>query len=459
MIINTEKYNMVGGSDEAADILRARIVNSQDNLKITGTKYYISSVRGDDKNNGKSPETPFKSFERIMWMDFEYGDAVLLERGSLFRLTEGFYLRSGVTYGAYGEGEKPKIYGSYMNYARPDLWVQDIENKNIWKLPYFPHKDAGIMVFDGGANTGEKLISPDKLTQNFDFSHYWEESALYLYCDMGNPGELFDEIEIGVRTILFNLDRGLSPDRERKAAHDVTIDNICFKYSGTFAIRGSADCKNIVITNCEIGWVGGSYHEHRQNRFGNGIEFTAGCQNILVDNCWVYQMFDSAMTFQGGNDNTVWRNITFSRNLMEYCGMCGIEWWNDSNFSKPDLGIIENIYCLGNITRFVGYGWVKGGVRGARAVQGPWGVRHYPNLRNFIWKDNIFDCAMGGMYSWKFETPNPEHKMIGSEYYQIPTEKGIGNWFGDKIMASNQAEFEAAIKVMEENPKIVKWLD
>lgn len=27
MIINTEKYNMVGGSDEASDILRARIVN------------------------------------------------------------------------------------------------------------------------------------------------------------------------------------------------------------------------------------------------------------------------------------------------------------------------------------------------------------------------------------------------------------------------------------------------
>ena len=453
-----KSYNMTGGSDDRAAALRDEILDARDNLRITGTSYYISSENGDDLNDGKSPQTPFRSFDRIRWMDFEEGDAVLLERGSLFRLSEGFYLRSGVSYGAYGSGPKPMIYGSYMNYAKPDIWIKT-DRENVWKIPYFPNTDAGIVVFNGGDETGEKFKTPGELQKNFDFSHYWEESAFYLYCDLGNPGEVFDDIEIGVRTILFNLDKGLRPDRNGKAACNVTIDNICFKYSGTFAIRGSADCRNIAITNCEIAWTGGSYHERRQNRFGNGIEFTAGCQNILVDRCFVYQIFDSAMTFQGGDDSTVYKNIKFTNNLMDYCGMCGIEWWNSSNFSKPDYGVIENIYCGGNITRFTGYGWVKGCVRGARAVQGPWGVRHYPNMKNFVFEDNIFDCALGGMYSWKFEKPNPEHIMRRNSYYQRATEKGIANWFGDKITASGQKEFEAAISVMEKDAKIIKWLE
>lgn len=453
-------YNMSGGADLKAQALQNKIASAEDNLKITGTRYYISSLRGSDTNDGKTPETPFLTFDRIKWMDFAEGDAVLLERGSLFRLPNGFYLRSGVSYGAYGTGPKPMVYGSYMNYAVPEIWVPHTA-ENVWKIAYFPHEDAGIVVFNDGEKTGEKFLTPDLLTKDFDFCHSWEDNAFYLYFSGGNPGSFFKSIEIGLRCILFNLDKGLRPDRNGRSACNVTIDNICFKYSGTFAIRGSADCKNIVISNCEIGWCGGSYHENRKNRFGNGIEFTAGCQNILVDSCWIYQMFDSAITFQIGGDNTVYKNIRFTNNLMEYCGMCGIEWWNSAIYTRPDYGTIENISFDNNISRFVGYGWVKGGIRCARHIQGPWELRNYPNLRNFVVKNNVFDCALGGLYKWWFSEEHTGYIMTDNEYYQKSTPKGIGAVWGNNetVYVNNAEEFESCVRLLDKKPKIVEWLE
>ena len=83
---------------------KKEIFDTPDCLEISGNIYYVSNS-GSDENDGKSPNTAWKSLDKVSSVEFAYGDGVLFKRGDLFR--GEVYTKSGVTYGAYGEGEKP----------------------------------------------------------------------------------------------------------------------------------------------------------------------------------------------------------------------------------------------------------------------------------------------------------------------------------------------------------------
>ena len=450
---------MTGGADAAASELRDKILNSADNLKVTGTKYYISP-NGNDSNSGLSPETPLKTLGNRINSRLKPGDAVLLERGGVFRLGSSYACVNGVSYGAYGEGNKPAVYGSVTDFADPGYW-ELTEIPNVWKIKYRFSSDVGIMVFNHGERAGRRMNNIRSLSENGDFVTDLTGSCLYLYYDAGSPGSENYSIEIGTRTILFNL-----PSYN---ADNITIDNICFKYSGNFAIRASINSKNITVTNCEIGWIGGALQPDGKNVYGNGIELIGGTQNAIIRNCWIYQIFDSAVTFQGYHNYSqyemCYKNISIENNLMEYCGMSAFEWWartGDPDGTADDT-VIDNISVSGNIMRFTGYGWVKGAVRGARTVQGPWGSYIYSNMSDFVIADNIFDISLGGMYSFPFYSEPAGHIMKNNTYYQIsnlqnPYQPNVASRYGKYMYATNQSEFELAIASMEKSPRLVKWL-
>jgi hypothetical protein len=150
-LLNSKK----GGADKEADTLRKSIENSKDNIKITGQKYYVSN-QGNDNADGKTPQTAWKTLDNVTANAFLFtsGDAILLERGGVYRLNSTFLCKSDITYAAYGEGEKPVIYGSVKNYAWGSEW-QPSRKQNVWKLN-LERNDAGIIVFDHGKAVGVK---------------------------------------------------------------------------------------------------------------------------------------------------------------------------------------------------------------------------------------------------------------------------------------------------------------
>lgn len=441
-----------GGATAAAQAMREAVTGAADTLEVSGTSYYVSPA-GSDENNGTSPEEPLASIAAAQAMAQE-GDAVLLERGAVFRLPSGITLANGVTYGAYGTGAKPEIWGSPENYAQASMW-SPYTIKNVWKMD-FSRSDVGIIVFNHGEAVGEMQYYVRNLTENGDYFFDDVQRVLYLYCDKGNPGAAYEDIEIGSRTILFRL---------RDGAHDVTIDNICLKYTGTFGIRGSTGCRNITITNCEIGWVGGSLFEDGSNRYGNGIELTGGCQDILIENCWIYQVYDAGFTFQitmGADEDpaySTFKNITFRNNLVEYCSWA-FEWWPSS-----DSCTIENIAVTDNLLRFSGYGWARD-TRSPAHIRGPWSVTSFQPV-NFRVTGNTFDCSNGPIYGWRWATETqPGHVVEGNRYYQMqpPLSQGgcvvfdLGKDGGAPSYASSQEELEAAVRAVDPNPKEIKWL-
>ena len=324
-------------SDSAAEEYRKRVLAYPDSKPEADRIWYISP-NGDDAASGSSPSEAWRTVKAFDSHEICEGDAVLFERGGIYR--GHFRATSGVFYGAYGEGDKPCLYGSARNYADAQ-WRQ--EEQNIWSVDCPNTEDIGIVVLNHGEKVGFKKESRDALQKDSDF--YYENQRVYYYSETA-PAERWYSVELGDlnHIILMWTD-----------VHDVTVENLCFKYGGSMAIQMLNGVKNVTVRGCEIGWIGGCYLPNYGNgkvRYGNGIENWNGCDGILVEDNWLYQIYDSGLSHQG-NGTFVEKNIVYRRNLIEYTSFASIEYWtNDANKNS-----MENIAYEDNILRFAGYGW------------------------------------------------------------------------------------------------------
>ena len=98
----------------------------------TAATWYVDSNGGDDSAAGSSPETAWRSLERVNSALLSPGDKVLFKRGGLWRGT--LVPASGqpgkpVTYSWYGEGPKPILQNS-ADKSRPEDWFE--ESPGLW---------------------------------------------------------------------------------------------------------------------------------------------------------------------------------------------------------------------------------------------------------------------------------------------------------------------------------------
>ena len=402
--------HQTGYTDDITNSIRHDIIASPNpesytgynNAEYTGATYYVDATEGSDNNDGTTPETAWKTINKVNSASLAAGSKVLFQRGETFR---GYIqAKAGVYYGAYGEGVKPNIYGSDKNYADTSLWVE--ESAGIWKttvsyLNGIRSKDVGVVVFNNGVAAGNKQFSKNDLSAEGDF--FYANDTVYVKMSQNPAIKYADSIELGVHGWLVSIEGN---------DDNVTIENLTFKYCGGYGVNVGGGVgvdaddivENTVIKNCEFGFIGGTYADGV--RKGNGIEFWQGCHGAVVDNCWFYQIYDSAITHQGPiTDGEVYtaQDLTFSNNVIEYCGMYGIEYWlsngTDANGAPNQL---LNITYTGNVIRFSGYGH-----GGANAMSGNGGKRGLSGIAigsplsdalqvmddNFVISNNIVDTA------------------------------------------------------------------
>ena len=96
--------------------------------------YYVDAGHGDDKADGTSAATAWRSVARVNVQKFQPGDTVLFKRGDVFR-GGTLQLASGepgkpVTYSAYGEGHKPIIQPS-LDFNDASKW--EACGENLWR--------------------------------------------------------------------------------------------------------------------------------------------------------------------------------------------------------------------------------------------------------------------------------------------------------------------------------------
>ena len=434
-----------GGAGKKAQQLKEKILyssNTEDIYEITGKKYYVQKGAA----LSTIPQT------------LNAGDAVLFERGGIWRVNETtLTVPEDVIFGAYGEGEKPRFYGSAKNYAQAGVWT-DMGN-NVWRAN-LKGGNAGIIVFDEIYALGVKKWTKEELTSDYDFYSDDDAKMLYLYCS-SDPKTVFSSIEVGQRSDVFCVKSG------------AVIDNVCVRYTGAHGIATSSGTHDAKVTNCEIGLLGGS-RQHDTTRYGNGVEIQLGGKNITVKNNYVYQCYDAGITFQSWNSadmDTYYDGIDFNENLIETC------FYNIEFFStQPDRGghytELHNISIKNNILRFAGYGWSY------EQRPGHWMTAHirssqrgwYAETENFVIADNIFDCSRACLVYWwwhstddsyVYDAPHPGVSVSGNSFYETDTIDGrvMGYRYELAKKAHSLSGLKTAVAVFDPAPKTVVWLD
>ena len=352
-------------STTEARIAEIRSTSSQIVPAYRGRAYYVSN-NGKSSNNGRSKESPLATLADVNRLNLRAGDVVYFERGSLWRGT--INAKTGVTYTAYGEGDKPMFYASPENGSGEGKWkeVQD----NIYQYSTTIVEDVGGIVFNEGEFWGIKKIPVDDgtgvmvdnatreafsdytdLKSSFDFYYNLTDNQLYLYYDGGNPGEVFESIEFCVNTSVIDM----------KSADNVMFDNLCIKYTGKMGIDSLSINTGLSVMNCEFGWIGGSLMEPGSSptRYGNAIQIWGSAYNFVVDNCYFYQIYDAALTWQrksssNTNIKSIADGIAFTNNVIEYCNY-SIEYFYSEG--KIEECYMKNITFSGNHMWYAGQGF------------------------------------------------------------------------------------------------------
>lgn len=467
---------------------REEILNTKDDIKIVGKTYYVSND-GDDHNDGQTPETSWKTLKRVTDAYLNPGDGVRFKRGNLFR--GSVICKPGVTYCAYGEGEKPKFYAGKKDYADPDLWELYDEEHHIWKCKE-KMLDSGTLVFNHGEYHSRKLIPSyrdlkwvhrNDESKEFnvrtdmekDLDIFWSfdelmtrtpslgedfpvpclngsninESAargvLFLRCDRGNPGEVFDSIESLARLHMFKVSSNAN----------VRIDNLCIKYVGMHGVSaGGVSVKGLKVTNCEFGWIGGAIQNYtgmdpnftnaRRGqivRFGNAIEVYGGCDDYLAENNYIYEVYDAGITHQvSAFKKFELKNVRYTRNLIEKC-VYGIEYFLEIKTGGED-SFMDHIEMDHNIIRLSGYGWgqQRHNYHTPALIKG-WS---YENpAANYSVHHNIFDRSAYRMLHLVAEEQKNCPEMYDNTYIQ-----NIGGMIGQY---GGKEAGEPAVEIFDEN--------
>jgi len=102
-------------------------------LKPATTAYYVSSS-GDDANDGRSTDQAWETLTKVNATSFSGGESILFNKGDEFEgtitISDSGTNGLPITYGSYGTGSKPKIYGS------EEITGWSVHSGNIYKATF-----------------------------------------------------------------------------------------------------------------------------------------------------------------------------------------------------------------------------------------------------------------------------------------------------------------------------------
>jgi hypothetical protein len=352
------------------------------NSALTPTRTYYVSNSGNDKNDGLSPSTPWKTIAKVnamqyngtdtnsalkqanpnnLYIDskFKAGTHILFKRGDKWR-EKLFVISSGteekpVVFGAYGTGSAPIITGSECISAKcdpkynwtkfqDDIYSIKLETSVVGSNPSFygksyykdvNTKDAGVVTEDGKYLTfvpfgsDPNIILTKMKNQAGAFVYNYTSGTLYLRTFKGDdPDNHY--IEVAVRDV------GVKPsDSEYFIVRDLEISNTA---------TGCVEPENVhhaIFERLHIHSCGGAWQV--QFYLGNGMTIFHNSTFVTVQNSKIHDAYDSAISPQSFfHDNQTISNITIRNNEMYNAPHSVVEVTNWANTSTFDNIIIEN---------------------------------------------------------------------------------------------------------------------
>ena len=438
--------------DRIAEIKNSPSTITPADIEAAGGKcYYVSSINGNDANDGTSPDKAWKSINSLFYTKgpvtlcyAKAGDGVFFERGSEF-YPSTYYKHSvstlpaedGVTYGAYGDAGKPKpaFYGSFdfgggtgswQTTAWKNIFVCDLTKLFPEDKQNFARQDGeiGNIIFNEGEFMGVHVFPEDQsdpfgegkttvdmdmqgnckeyfksggttckdpgdaLRNDLEFIHDLKEGKVYLRCEAGDPSTVFDRIDLCRR---MNIVR---------AAEDARYDNLRVLYSGYVGLDiGDGN----IATWCEAGYCGGD-----SSSVGTGIGGYGGCSSVVIDNCYIHDIEDGPMGFQYTNnaiepDKYPELNGVVCTNNVIIAAADLVELFSTLRVAGEDgLGVnkIRNAVVTGNYAAYLGYGYPRSVENGMGKDSGDGLALHnwyYGEMVDCEFSDNTMVACQGAI--------------------------------------------------------------
>lgn len=313
--------------------------------------YYIDLCGGREGADGLSPESARKDYHDLA---VKPGDTILFKRGTFVRACldrVGGSPDAPVTYGAYGEGQNPVFCGS-VDVSDPAVWREI--RPHIWECTQEIPTEACNFIFDGGRIGATLRWEEEYLCAQGDFydsrfgcseSNCHEIPQRVLLYSEENPGTFYSHIECAVWGR-----RNLSPNVSCTICED-----LIFFGSGVHAMGGGAH--HMTVRRCTFSFIGGSVWNRRLKiRFGNAVEFWNLGEDILIEDCYFNNVYDSCITHQGAlGPCTPARNLVMRHNLFVNYGMGAYE---GRDLMSIDSAFNDNL-CLCAGRGFSGFGDTK----------------------------------------------------------------------------------------------------
>ncbi len=370
-----------------------------------------------------------------------------------------------------------------------ELWSINLTNSELWgatKLDFgsifFVEDEAeqNVIAADKKWFKAEENYrydaSLDDMVEAYDFFFDYNNKMVYVLLPEGKNLTDFAHVEIqNSGAVLYaQPNTGNSFDCDDSMSN-ISFQNLEIRY-GNFGISVSeahvdasnttnpfTGHQNFKADGLEIGWIGGArqgdegvYNSSAHGsytRLGNGIEIWGGCENMVVENCYIYQVYDAAVTFQfnvrrnnGGyeditTDYILYKDINISNNLLtdnvynfEY--FMSVDMEDSATIETYDYAKMQNISFSDNICRRAG----------GTADNEMWGLAYRPDKgvashikggntygnhtildengdSTFVIENNIFDSAVNSALGVSASNEGGEPEFRNNIYVVANNEK------------------------------------
>lgn len=223
---------------------------------LFATDYYVNSLRGSDSNPGTSPDSPWKTLEKVNHSHFQPGDRILLCSGSRWEgqlaPTNSGSTTAPILVDQYGEGPLPRIDGNGK--VENVLQLVNVENVNVRHIEITNHgaqpgTRRAVLIAAVDYGTVHHIAISDLYIHDVNGTNQRKETGGILFRTVGSKvPSRFDGLMIE-RNIIWKVDRsaivGQSSEFARSrwfpSLHVVIRDNYAENIGGDGIVPWATD--------------------------------------------------------------------------------------------------------------------------------------------------------------------------------------------------------------------------
>lgn len=311
--------------------------------------FYVDATGGDDSQDGTTPESAWKTLEKVSSAQLLPDTSIFLKRGETW-FEQLIISDPKITIDAYGSGERPRIDGSVI----ADNWIDSGESIFSSEISITPDALEGLSnlsrdsvmlhPYDWNTDAAISLAGAPHNSYTYDFF----SSTVFVRSDTPPSTSVFRAS---------NKYYGI----QASEIDDIRIKNISIRRFGLNGIE-FRNCANCSVSEVDIKDGGGAViaingpGNTNYLYAGNGIEFDHSSTNGRVDDVVLSDIFDSCISPQTYIDGQAASTQTYSNMSLERCGFAGVEISVLSNVQSTGSSI-EGISVLNSTIKDMGQGW------------------------------------------------------------------------------------------------------